>query len=298
MEDMRVGELFAGIGGFGLGLERAGMQIAWHSEIEPYACAALKKHWPTIPNYGDVRDIHANAAEPIDVLCGGFPCQNISVAGKGEGIDGPQSGLWREYARLVRELRPRWVVAENVPALRTRGYDRVADDLETAGYTVQAFVVGADDLGAPHRRKRVWIVAYAECDDLRLEQGRRSGQGGTGTLEPGVDGLARLVTDTDSQGLAQRESERSDARKKLSTVVGSNRTPKFANTDRESPNWFTEPRGQRGYGPPQPTICGMDDGLPNRLDENRRQRLAALGNSLIPQIAEAIGRAIMKVEAA
>jgi len=169
---MRVGSLFSGIGGFDLGLERSGMSVAWQSEIEPFAAAVLETHWPGIPNHGDVRSIRRDTVEPVDLICGGFPCQPYSVAGKGLGVDDSRD-LWPEYARIVRELRPRWVVAENVAALRIRGYDRVHEDLEAAGYAVWAFVVGADDIGADHPRKRAWIVAHdsrIRVERLRAER--------------------------------------------------------------------------------------------------------------------------------
>lgn len=156
--------LFAGIGGFDLGLERAGWQCVGQVEIEPFCLAVLAKHWPHVPRWGDIRDATAESIRGryghIDAIVGGFPCQDISVAGKGAGIGGERSGLWYEMLRLIRELGPAWVVAENVPALRARGADRVLGDLEGAGYACWPLVVGADDVGAPHRRKRVWIVAY------------------------------------------------------------------------------------------------------------------------------------------
>jgi len=275
---LTVGSLFAGIGGFDLGFERAGMRVAWHSEIEPFACAVLNKHWPEVQNHGDIRSIRADAVEPVGVLCGGFPCQDISVAGKGAGIDGARSGLWSEYARLVRSLKPGWVVAENVPALRTRGYDRVADDLEGAGYTVQAFVVGADDLGAPHRRKRVWIIAYS--DAVRQQQQRVGGlfDGERAAQRRDVDRCARagIFADAEGQRLSKRHGEQ----------VRAGATP-IKPERRDSP----PPRWQEG--PPVPALCELDDGLPPGLVRHRRRAIGAVGNSLVPQIAEAIGRAIM-----
>lgn len=159
---LTVGSLFSGIGGFDLGFQRAGMSVLWQSEIDPFASAVLRRHWPDVPNHGDITCLWN--PEPVDILCGGFPCQDISVAGTGAGLDGERSGLWREFFRLVQLLRPRWVVVENVAALRTRGYDRIHDDLEGAGYSVWPTVVGADDVGAPHRRKRAWIVAHTDRD--------------------------------------------------------------------------------------------------------------------------------------
>src|SRR5688500_3918182 len=118
---LAVGGLFSGVGAFELGLQRAGMRIIWHAEVEPYASAVLKKHWPNIPNHGDVRSIRAGSVERPDVICGGFPCTDISLAGTGRGLEGERSGLWKEFARIVGDLRPRYVLVENVGALTSRG---------------------------------------------------------------------------------------------------------------------------------------------------------------------------------
>ncbi len=175
---MRLLSLFSGIGGLELGLERSGgFTVAGQCEIEPFARAVLAERWPGVWRHDDVRTltpelVAANCGR-IDAICGGFPCQDISTAGKGVGLDGERSGLWREYFRVVDALRPLWVIAENVPALRTRGADRVLGDLEGIGYSAQAVVVGADDIGAPHRRKRVFILA-------RLADAERASLGGRG----------------------------------------------------------------------------------------------------------------------
>ena len=118
------GSLFAGIGGFDLGLERAGMRCEWQVEIDPYARAVLAKHWPEVRRWEDVRTFPPKEGEwGVDVICGGFPCQDISVAGKGVGLAGARSGLWYEFARIIGEIRPRFVIVENVAALLTRGAD-------------------------------------------------------------------------------------------------------------------------------------------------------------------------------
>ena len=139
---MNVLDLFSGIGGFSLGLERAGFTTVAFCEIDPYARAVLRKHWPLVPQFEDVRDLTADALSrydigPIDVICGGFPCQDISHAGKGAGLAGERSGLWSEIARLVGELRPRYVIVENVAALRGRGLERVLGDLAEIGYDAE-----------------------------------------------------------------------------------------------------------------------------------------------------------------
>jgi DNA (cytosine-5)-methyltransferase 1 len=192
---LTVGSLFSGIGGFDLGLERAGMRVIWQSEIDTYASAVLRKHWPAVPNLGDIRGISAQTladaecaerwtqaegrnvhngndtgreeapSRPAqccpDVLCGGFPCQDISNAGKRAGIDGERSGLWSEFARLIGELRPRYAIMENVAALLGRGLERVLGDLAALGYDAEWHCIPASAVGAPHRRDRIWIVGDA-----------------------------------------------------------------------------------------------------------------------------------------
>lgn len=189
---LRIGSVFSGIGGLELGLERSGLgHVVWQIEIEPFCRAVLEKHWPEVARYEDVKTV--TALPRIDVLCGGFPCQDISVAGKAAGIAGARSSLWFEMLRLVRELRPQWVLIENVPALRTRGADTVLEGLESEGYACWPLVVGAEDVGAPHRRRRVWIVAHAHGSGLRDEQqrmpwGREADVRDQGATEPGRDG--------------------------------------------------------------------------------------------------------------
>lgn len=160
---MNVLDLFAGIGGFALGLERAGMRAVAFCELDPYCRAVLAKHWPGVPCYDDVRTLTADRLRAdriaVDVVCGGFPCQDISSAGKGAGIDGSRSGLWSEFARIVGELRPRFVIVENVAALLARGLDRVLGDMASLGFDAEWHCIPACAVGAPHFRNRVWIIA-------------------------------------------------------------------------------------------------------------------------------------------
>jgi DNA (cytosine-5)-methyltransferase 1 len=160
--DLTFGSLFAGIGGFDLGLEAAGMVCKWQVEIDPFATAVLEKHWPHVERWRDIRDFMPNKSLAVDVVCGGFPCQDISVAGKGEGLHGKRSSLWFEYFRIVSKLRPRYVIVENVSALLGRGIDRVLGDLASIGYGAEWQTVFASDFGLPHRRERIFIVAYPD----------------------------------------------------------------------------------------------------------------------------------------
>lgn len=154
------GSLFAGIGGFDLGLERAGMVCKWQVEINEFCLKVLNKHWPKVTKYDDITKLTGKELEYVDVICGGFPCQDVSEAGPRVGISGERSGLWSEYIRLVCEIRPRFVIVENVTGLLDRGMGTVLRDLAQSGFNAEWDVLPASAFGAPHKRERVFIVAY------------------------------------------------------------------------------------------------------------------------------------------
>jgi DNA (cytosine-5)-methyltransferase 1 len=265
----RVLDLFSGIGGFSLGLERTGgFKTVAFCEIEPFCRRVLNKHWPDVPIYEDVRTLTAErlAADGIgvDVICGGFPCQDISVAGKGAGIEGERSGLWSEYARLIGELRPRYVIVENVAALLGRGLDRVLGDLAEIGFDAEWHCIPASAVGAPHERDRIWIVAYPD-DRQRI--------GPEGTLCPWRDasgGRGEAVADADSDLAPQH---RPDERVGWLTFA------------REIEDFGSAARAQWAV---EPDVGRVANGVPARVD-----RLHALGDAVVPQIPEIIGRAIL-----
>ena len=192
IQKLTVGSLFAGIGGIDLGFERAGFETAWQVEINPYCRKVLAKHFPNAERFEDVRECGAHNLRPVDVIAGGFPCQDISNAGKRAGINGERSGLWREFHRIISELRPRFVLVENVAALlspikRDRWIEpapisRVLGDLAEIGYDAEWQVISAADLGAPHLRERVWIIAYPNTLSLR-PQGIRAATKGPWTRQ-------------------------------------------------------------------------------------------------------------------
>lgn len=161
MKPLTVGSLFSGIGGLELGLERAGMRVLFQVEIDPYARRVLAKHWPHVERFEDVRSVGAHNLPQVDILCGGFPCQDVSSAGHKLGLDGERSGLWFQFRRLIRELRPRYVLVENVSALLARGMGRVLGDLAELGFDAEWSVLSACALGAPHMRERVFVVAHS-----------------------------------------------------------------------------------------------------------------------------------------
>jgi DNA-cytosine methyltransferase len=236
---MTIGSLFSGIGGFDIAAEWLGWRTAWYSEIEPYACAVMRKHFPQAINHGDISKIDGRTIEHVDILCGGFPCQDISLAGKGAGIEGERSGLWKHYKRLIQEISPRFVVAENVSALRTRGLDTVLQDLDEIGYDAEWHCIPAAYVGAPHRRDRIWIVAYANSQHI---SNRNTGSGSEGsaalassrTMAPVVTGssapCARQpnVADAISAGLEGQPGGRSSGQTDGSTGAESTleNTPK------------------------------------------------------------------------
>jgi DNA (cytosine-5)-methyltransferase 1 len=179
MNKLTVLDLFSGIGGFSLGLERTGgFETIQFCEFDPKAQLVLKKHWPDVPIHDDIRTI---SPEPFsaDVVCGGFPCQDISSAGRGVGIIGERSGLWSEMARVIGVVRPKWVIAENVSALRSKGLALVLQDLDALGYDAEWHCIPASAIGAPHRRDRVWVIARNKISNpYPRHHGRSTKQGG------------------------------------------------------------------------------------------------------------------------
>lgn len=169
---LRVIDMFSGVGGFSLGLERSGgFETIAFAEISPYPAAVLRKHWPAVPNLGDV----TRAEYPdADVIAAGFPCQDLSNAGKRAGITGERSGLWREVMRAVRVVRPLYAVLENVEALLRRGLGTILGDLAANGYDAEWDCIPASYVGAPHSRDRWWAVAYPQRGERWQEPYLRS----------------------------------------------------------------------------------------------------------------------------
>jgi DNA (cytosine-5)-methyltransferase 1 len=220
---------------FDLGLERAGMECRWQVEIDPFSRRVLAKHWPDVRRHDDVKTFPPTPPEgwSVDLICGGFPCQDISLVGKGAGLDGKQSGLWFEYARVVRTLRPRYVLVENVSALLVRGLDRVLGTLAEMGYDAEWGCIPAAAVGSPQIRDRVFLVAYPDGKEFQAR-------------EPSQIALAN----------ARRIHP-----------CGSD-------------SWACEP-----------DVGRVAHGVPARMD-----RLRGLGNAVVPQVAEWIGRMIVEAD--
>jgi DNA (cytosine-5)-methyltransferase 1 len=245
------GSLFAGIGGFDLGFERAGMVCKWQVEIDPFCQRVLAKHWPDVQRFEDVRNVGRHNLQPVDVICGGFPCQDISNAGKQAGIDGERSGLWSEFARIICELRPRYVVVENVAALLVRGMGRVLGDLAESGYDAIWQVLSAAEFGAPHQRDRLFVLGF-NADKHNANGAHRSQKA-----------YLALAQRTPPQAIQEWHGWES----KLGTIDVIQKVDSYADAVR------------------------VVYGIPNHLD-----RLRALGNAVVPQVAEWIGRRIVEAD--
>ena len=291
---MTFGSLFSGIGGIDLGLERAGMTCAWQVEIDPWCRQVLTKHWPNVRRYEDVSAVGGDTLEPVELIAGGFPCQDVSVAGQRAGIQaGTRSGLWSEFHRIIRELRPRYVLVENVPGLLARGMGRVLGDLSTIGYDAEWEMLSAADVGAPHLRKRVFIVAHTQivqCNG-RNDNSRICQQGGT-VSKFGNRSRTKDVADaiSNATGATYRSSGRSSEQRWDDESVGQRDTvgshtgdgsADVSDAQRERENWWTT----------EPDVGRVANGVPRRVD-----RLKGLGNAVVPQCAEWVGRKIVSSE--
>jgi len=239
---MTHGSLFAGIGGFDLGFERAGIKTVWQVEIDPFCRSILERHFPTVRRFPDVRTCGAENLERVDIIAGGFPCHDISRAGKREGITGEQSRLWIEYRRIIAELAPAWAVIENVGALTHRGLSVVLTDLHEIGYDAEWQIIPAWFVGSPQVRERTFIVAYP--------------------CQPGEAGWRseRIGWWSGGEGEARQNGWSLDA-------------------EIDDKLW-REPRVDR-----------VAYGIPAQVD-----RINKLGNAIVPQIAEWIGRRIIEAE--
>jgi DNA (cytosine-5)-methyltransferase 1 len=297
---VNVGSLFAGIGGFDLGFERAGMRVSWQVEQDPYCRAVLARHFPDAARFEDVCEVGARELAPVDLVCGGFPCQDLSSAGRGAGLDGARSGLWSEFARIVRELRPRYVVVENVPALLTgrgkrwdRGpIGRVLRDLAEARYDAEWACLSAREFGAPHLRKRVWIVAYP-ARNAEAGAAAESGTERQRARAGGQQSRAADLADTDTERQQGRIGELRPPGWREPADGGGAGAEGMAHPSQWGRSGWTAAARSESWWTAEPGVGRVADGVPHRVD-----RLAALGNALVPQIAEWIGRRILEYECA
>lgn len=268
---VKIGSLFAGIGGFELGLERSikDSETIWQVEQDPFCQRILKKHWPNAKIYNDVRTVGAHNLAPIDLLCGGFPCQDISLAGKQRGIYGKKSGLWFEMLRLINELRPRVVVMENVAAITFHGGAEVIASLAAIGYDAEWLVISARNFGAPHLRKRWFCVAYPYG------------------IRPGKTQHGRLASQISLQSEVFERRQKNEFTNPDSSHCKRNKPAEGPQAKRFMDYFEASSFWRSGYSGPK--ILRVAYGVSSRMDRNR---LKALGNAIVPQCSEFIGKYI------
>ncbi|WP_338634623.1 DNA cytosine methyltransferase [Afipia carboxidovorans] len=289
------------------------MRTVAFCEIDPFCRRVLVKHWPDVPCYDDVRTLTAARLRTdgirVDAICGGFPCQDISVAGTGKGLAGERSGLWFEYARIIGELRPRYVIVENVAALLGRGMATVLGDLSALGYDAEWGIISAAAVGAPHLRERVWIVAdasrgrFSQSDRGEIQQSRRAKVERASEVMAHAGGNGHRADDRSEKNPSQTRCHQGEEnkRERLRPIAGRSRQT-VSNTDDAGcveQRWALSIRAQLAaaqcshWWRAEPAVGRVADGVPNRVD-----RLRALGNAVVPQIPEIIGRAILAAQEA
>jgi len=334
---LNVLDVFSGIGGFSIGLEAASMQTVAFCEINPFCRKILTRHWPSVPIFSDITTIDKKDLKTlprIDIIAGGFPCQDISVAGKGGGIKAKRSGLWKEFARLINEIRPKYAIIENVANLRSTGLISVLQDLWAIGYDAEWHCIPASAFGAPHRRDRIWIIAYPSCiSKVGLSIGKEE-------TESTFGDSCKNASDPDCKRCEHREYNQQGR------YLSGNKNRKYPQTQQE---WGirksrarqickvlpdTDQQGLQGCGGFKETspICTQEQvsvyycsrgikqwrkeplEVPRLKDErlnpdwvewlmgypinwteggSRKQRLMALGNSVVPLIPEFLGEAVL-----
>lgn len=258
---MRHLDLFSGIGGFALAVDTVWPK-AEHifCEIEPFCQQVLKKHWPKSKIYDDIKTLNGRQFTAVDLLTGGFPCQPFSQAGKRQG-KADDRDLWPEMFRIITEVQPHWVIGENVAGFVNMELDRTIADLESADYEVQAFVIPAVAVGAPHRRDRVWIIANSpgeRIEDVAMERQPDQKDPNAYRKDP------RYPVDTDNSGLQRHQS------KKHQRHAGQSDRNRGDQGSSWNENWYEVAT----------RLCRVDARIPNRVD-----RLKALGNAIVPQVA-------------
>jgi len=291
---VQVLDLFSGIGGFSLGLKRAGMETIGFCEIDPFCRKVLAKHWPDVTIHTDIRSLDGKDYKGrAEIICGGFPCQPFSQAGKRRGTEDDRH-LWPEMLRVISEVRPTWVIGENVIGIVKMELDSILSDLEGEGYQTRAFIIPACGIDAPHKRDRVWIIAHANSEgesDGPVNEGPRPRQ-----LELMADPNSGFSSVTQQAVQAGR-----------ATIISSSNDVADSESERVQRLWTSGEQKPHTYGGQKLSLCGSErprpayweaepgmgrvvDGIPNRVD-----RIKGLGNAVVPMVVEVIGNAIMEI---
>ena len=325
------GSLFSGIGGLDLGLERAGMEVRWQVESDPFCNRVLEKFWPDVRRYGDITTVDAGRLERVDLICGGFPCQPWSVAGRGDG-ESDDRNLWPDTIRVIRGVGPRLVLLENVPGLLAHGYfGTILGDLAESGYDAEWDCIPAAAVGAPHLRYRLFIIAYASGSRFRgifQQDGQperlvtaKSGRNGEAQsmanpkshLRRTSGDEGRIASNRPGPEVADAQRRSGDSRTERSgrqtRADSSGSVQGTTLADAEGSRWSLGRREGRDEAPHtglelsgasvvgldwwavEPDVGRVAHGIPARVDH-----LRGLGNAVVPQVAEWIGRRIVSVD--
>jgi len=299
-------DLFSGIGGFTLAGEWAGFKTIAFCEKEEFCQKVLKKHWPEIPIIEEIRDFDGAKWRGATLLTGGFPCQPFSVAGQRRGKEDDRY-LWPEMLKVIKEAKPHWIFAENVPGIFRMALDTVLADLEGEGYTAGTFIIPACGLNAPHKRNRVWIIANSIDDGMRRGSHGNS-EGGKRTLQtersnshaPDSDRFNGNDAGFGSGKIPQQKKTEIQRSENLyiSKGIDSNPTKQFRGTKqrlRQSEGYASREAirnaWQISWLEVAACFCRVDDGISDRI-----HRLKALGNAIVPQIAYEILKKIAWIE--
>jgi len=277
---LKVLDLFSGIGGFSLGLESTGhFQTIAFCEKDQFCQKVLQKNFKNIPIEGDVRNVKGEKYK-ADVVTGGFPCQPFSVAGKRKGTDDDRY-LWDETIRVVRECKPKWFIGENVEGLvniqEGMVLRQVQTDLEKEGFEVQCLIIPASGIGAWHQRKRIWIIGYNVSNTF-------------GKLSDGCSSTTRN---------SKAKFKRVECNQSWNWNEVRSKTERCSEQDREdvsNSNGKNSSKEQQTWWQTQSDLCGVPNGVSYGLDKNRANRIKSLGNSIVPQIARELGKAIIAAE--
>ena len=303
---LTVGSLFSGIGGMDLGLERAGHTVIWQSEIDPYACKVLKKHWPDVPNLGDITTIDWGKVEQPDIICGGYPCQPFSTAGKRKGKEDPRH-LWPYVLDAIRTIRPRFALMENVRGHLTLGFGDVLADLASCGYSAEWQIISAASVGAPHRRDRLFFVAYPDSErshqtEVNSTEGRQSAlvdvaRRGETLAYSEVFGGDERRNRSDSETSSGRSAIQSKTRGSggimadaKGSIGGCSESQSLGEVFRQTSESRERSSDEGAFGSwwqTEPDVGRVAHGVSDRVD-----RLKGLGNAVVPQVAELVGRLI------
>ena len=297
---IKIGSVFSGIGGFELGLERAipNSQTIWQCEKDKYCRSILQKHWPDAKMYDDITKMDTAEVERPHILCGGFPCQDISVAGKGAGIHGKKSGLWWHMHALISRFRPSIIVLENVPAISFRGAREVLGSLAQIRYDAEWTTISARQMGACHLRKRWFCVAYPHKNTDKIKGtntksypiGQKKSTALYKTNRERQENIRKEnIFDKRRDSVQNESSHSSSKRSKKHTICRQPVEKKGLIEYRSSQTARIQPRNYWKGGTSQSPLCAVDDGIPQRV-----ARLKALGNAIVPQCSEYIGHCIVR----